>query len=890
MTWKRFFYATSSLALLMAATAAFAQDGQNAGTQSAATGGNDQTVVVKGLRKSLYSAQRVKQNSDKVEDVVVAEDIGKLPDNNASEALARVTGIQVNRYADEANGVLVRGLPNVETTLNGREIFTADGRSVALQDFPADSLASLEVYKSTTADTLDGGIAGLINVRLRRPFDFTGTTIAGGIRAVSSNQTGRTDPIGNVLFSTRWQTGVGEMGVLLNASVTSAHYLNSVRYDGYVQTPTPAQVITPASAGNTFTFPQDIGIFYARGFRYRPSVNGSYQWKVNDRLDLYADALWQAYRGRSEDDFLGIPIRGCDPALNDVVVKNGVAQSLSATLKCTTGPSKNTNDTDTDTYQYAIGGKWRGDKLTATTDLAFTDSTVTSTTYNFDTSFKTLPTVVAKFDVGYGVDFTLPGVAQYDPNTYIFRGLYDARGTTKGKSIQWRTDFVYRTGWAHLTDFDFGFRYSDRDASSIFGDRYAYLVDQAIPLIDVPGIASQGEVIPAGFRGSGVQSFRDWFTASRAGIRDNMDALRDFVRTHGATNYASALPDYNPVNDYAANEKTTTGYVQAKYALTLGVPVDGTIGVRVVKTENTLTGTNLVTVGSASTYETNTAKSSYTDTLPNISARFRFSDAFQLRLTANKTLTRPGYNQINPALIINQTTEGAQITYTGSTGNPNLEPVRSTNYDASLEYYWTRTSSASLAVFKRDISGFISTYRVPVNDPVYGQIDVYRPENAGTGEIKGVEAAYTTFFDFLPGLWSGFGTQLNYTLIDGKQSLPASLGAAGAEGDIPGVSKTSYNIVGLYEKGPISARLAYNYRSHFVTNYTAGGVAAAEYTKAVERLDFSASYELDSHLTFTLDATNLTGKPFEDYFGDVSHPRDVRYEGKTISAGLRFRY
>ena len=174
---------TSALALTAAAlspAAAVAQDAQlpapqgqapaEAGPPAAADGavaaapGSDD-IVVTGLRRSLQTAQALKRDSDQIVDAVVAEDIGKLPDNNASEALARITGVQVNRSSDEAGGVQVRGLPNLTTTYNGREMFTAELRNVALQDFPAGALAGLEVYKTTSADLIEGGIAGLINVR-----------------------------------------------------------------------------------------------------------------------------------------------------------------------------------------------------------------------------------------------------------------------------------------------------------------------------------------------------------------------------------------------------------------------------------------------------------------------------------------------------------------------------------------------------------------------------------------------------------------------------------------------------------------------------------------------------------------------------------------------------
>ena len=115
---------------------------------------------------------------------------------------------------------------------------------------------------------------------------------------------------------------------------------------------------------------------------------------------------------------------------------------------------------------------------------------------------------------------------------------------------------------------------------------------------------------------------------------------------------------------------------------------------------------------------------------------------------------------------------------------------------------------------------------------------VERPRNMEGGELKGIELAYRQFYDFLPGWLSGFGTQLNATYIDSSQALPAALGEAGQDTDIPGVSKWSFNAVGIYEKGPVSARLAYNWRSR-VTNFFAtdpqGRLIGAEFNSEMER-------------------------------------------------------
>ena len=119
----------------------------------------------------------------------MAEDIGKLPDNSVAAALQRVTGIQVARTNGEVAQVLIRGLPDIVTTMNGRNIFTTTGRSLSLTDVPADLVYSVDVKKSISASDIEGGIAGSIDIQLRKPFDFDdGFSAAGGLRYVYSDE------------------------------------------------------------------------------------------------------------------------------------------------------------------------------------------------------------------------------------------------------------------------------------------------------------------------------------------------------------------------------------------------------------------------------------------------------------------------------------------------------------------------------------------------------------------------------------------------------------------------------------------------------------------------------------------------------------------------------
>ena len=189
-------------------------------TAAGADQGEGEEIVVTGLRRSLQSAQNVKRNSQQIVDAIVAEDIGKLPDVAVSDTAARIPGIQVLRERGEAGQVLLRGLNETfyTTTYNGREIFTAERRSVALQDFPAGGISAIEAFKTSTANLVEPGLSGLVNVRSRRPFDFKGMEIAGSVWGVYPRQSEDVSPNAQLLLSNRWDVGAGEVGALMTFS------------------------------------------------------------------------------------------------------------------------------------------------------------------------------------------------------------------------------------------------------------------------------------------------------------------------------------------------------------------------------------------------------------------------------------------------------------------------------------------------------------------------------------------------------------------------------------------------------------------------------------------------------------------------------------------------
>ncbi len=197
--------------------------------QTAASQDEDlEEVVVTGMRSSLNTAQELKRNADTVKDVITATDIGALPDKSVTEALQRVPGVTIERfasssdpkhYADEGTGVLVRGLDRVRSEINGRGAFSANPwGGLSYEDFPAELLGAVEVVKNQTADLAAGGIAGTVNLITRKPFDSDERLISFSAKANYGDFREEVTPSFSALFSDNWETSAGKFGFLVSGS------------------------------------------------------------------------------------------------------------------------------------------------------------------------------------------------------------------------------------------------------------------------------------------------------------------------------------------------------------------------------------------------------------------------------------------------------------------------------------------------------------------------------------------------------------------------------------------------------------------------------------------------------------------------------------------------
>lgn len=275
------------LALLSAGGAAFAQT-QPADDKKPTS---LETVVVKGQRAALQNAQKIKQNSEEIVDSVVAEEAGKLPDKSITEVLQRIVGVTVERLRSTNNDpkhfsegsddrINVRGLSWGSSTLNGREIFSAGwpGRDLSWSAVPSELMAGVDVYKNPSAEKIEGGVAGQVDLRTWLPFDFNGTKRMVSFGSNYEQRTKKASPTLSGLYSTRWESDSGRWGALIDLALNHSTYESqNLQVQPYFpRTDIPGYVGKTVWAPGAANWGQNVGNSDRKGFY------GALQWKKNE--------------------------------------------------------------------------------------------------------------------------------------------------------------------------------------------------------------------------------------------------------------------------------------------------------------------------------------------------------------------------------------------------------------------------------------------------------------------------------------------------------------------------------------------------------------------------------------------------------------------------------
>jgi TonB-dependent receptor len=809
-------------------------------------------VVVVGKRASLSSAQEIKQEKIEIVDSVVSEDINKLPDANVTDALSRVTGVQVLRDRGEGAGVAIRGLTQVESTLNGREIFTAGvGRVLDFADIPSEMLAGVDVYKTSSAKLLEGGVGGTIDLRTHRPFDFSGKQLSASARSIYGDLVKKNAQQVSVLASNRWQTeSHGEFGALVNAAYQKRAWREDQKSTG-----NPVARTNNIVAGQTVVAPNGTTESSSVGQRERASVDMVLQWRPTSALELYAEGSYVKFKTLQDTYQINIaPSSTASFAAGSAKLFPGTNDLESITW--TNAPVSILSfarDTVDETKQAAVGGTWTEKATTVKADISRTESynnlfyagtIMSGTAANFTQNVAATSTGVT------GTNLLNPANLNYTGLMYRERPYYSDLTAAK-------LDGEHQFDSGLLDTLSAGLRLARRNANNgsglIYGDKTL-----AMP-------------IPAGSSGYTIQNPYGDFFPGYGGIGDylagNADYARDAAGMYRDFGVTTPLPtSASPLSLWRISEETQAAYLMGKFNA-LNRTLDGNAGLRAVRTQELVAGYQSVpTTGAIAPLDLN---SSYIDYLPSANMRYLLREGLYLRGAVSKTITRQDFNQLSPSLTLVKNSVNPALNI-GNAGNPDLRPIRADNVDLAVERYIDPVTSVYLTGFYKRVDGFVTNVSSPeVHDGATYQVT--RPQNSNPANIRGAEVGYQQFYDFLPGWMSGLGLQANYTYVD--SDTPNSV--LGLNVPLQNLSKHSYNIIGMYETGPLSARIAYNWRDTFLSSVSniVGVGALPVYTKAYDWLDASLSYKLSQDVSIALEGTNLLRTVRSSYYGVETRPQ-----------------
>jgi iron complex outermembrane receptor protein len=356
--------------------------------------------------------------------------------------------------------------------------------------------------------------------------------------------------------------------------------------------------------------------------------------------------------------------------------------------------------------------------------------------------------------------------------------------------------------------------------------------------------------------------------------------------------------------NYDVYEDITAFYFQLGFSGDGSIPYRGNIGIRYADTEQSSTGyvgaqegANFLPVDPENPIRT--SYRAYDDWLPSANIAFDFTDSTVFRLAYSKTVARPDPVDLRQAIDLDVDFDGAcegdSGDLDGTSGNPDLDPYRTDNFDMSYELYPERGGAYALGLFYKKLDGFIAPGQGFTDIDISAVEDecgvvtyvIDQPVNTEGGDIKGAEASMHLPFDiFTQGFFSGFGVTASVTYVDAELDAVRD---AGQPIELRGTSEWSGNIVTYYENGPFGVRLAYNYREDFLHQEAESPNDFDEYTEGGEYLDMNVDYRINDNWRIRLTGNNLTDNQRHRVYraAATDYLNSIRDDGRTYVIELR---
>lgn len=861
-----------------------------------------QDIVVRGLRASLAKSRDQKRRAAQIVDVITADDIGKLPDKNVVDALQRVPGIIMDRTRGEGGDFSLRGLYGVMTTVDGTPTFSGINRTTNLADMPADLVSGIQVYKTRTPDQIEGSKSGVVNLTLRKPTDFKkGWTFAANARGDYSDQVKKINPFVSGVVSYNTDTDLGKFGFVVSGSHNYVRYNESMRGNNNpAKLRSPRQIVEPATTPANLYVPYNSYFLARAGYNQRDSLNTSIQWRPDDQWSFSSDfAISRADRPNFDDDF-NFPVRDTfssypAPRLTNLVIgpDGRSISALTVETRQPLGPGKNyanaiwNNKSAKQTVEYS------GDVAHLIVSHNYAISDYKEDQIYHKVQFANNPVYDMVFntdkDPRGGVAVALRGLDLADPANYSnLSQVRQSRWFTHSTERELKFDLQLQTEWPLVDFLKFGGRRAKRTFRSTYAGRGT---DESlnIPISSLGGY----KLTPVATALQGSGDDLSWLIGNAASITNAWSQLRPIVAQRFPDFAAGEWPAYKPTDTVHGFETSYAAYGLAHYQFDLLLPIEGIVGARVVHAKTVMNSfAKIDNPQGDPIYKAQRGRGNTIDILPSLNAIGHITDGLQLRLSWTKDMQRPYLGDLNPSITLSSPSSSNP---SGSGGNPALQPVRLKKLDASLEWYFGKTGSVSVALFDWREQGTLVDDTRFENLPGYTvPVLIRRKYNGGRSKYRGIEAQGTTFLPFLPWLFRYVGVNGNFTLFDSKIELPefddVTKTTKWFETQQFWQSKYAFNAAVFYEHAGLNARVAYNWRGKRVDRFDSVNPYLNLFTDPTQRLDASINYDVNEHFSVGVEATNLTRKGDRNFWGYYTVPQEITYFARTFAMTARARF
>ncbi|HEX8604996.1 MAG TPA: TonB-dependent receptor [Pseudoduganella sp.] len=809
----------------------------------AATGAcaaGDPTVVIAGQRVSLANAIAAQERADNIVSVVSSDGIGGLPDKNAAEALARLPGVAVQRDQGEGRYVVVRGLaPDLNAvTINGALVPSPEAgtRAVALDVLPAGLIRTLEVSKTLTPDQDANSLGGTIDVKTLSAFDLPGSLLTIGAGASHDTSTGQTSPSASLLWAQRFAGG--KLGVAAGLSAEKRKFgsdnvetggaWNGDRLAGFELRDYLPVRERRAAALNLDWRPDAASSYALRGFVSRFSDN-----EVRDRLT--------------------VSNVGNDDLAEGVTDKARLERRLRQRK-----------------YTQEIGS------LTASAERRFDDWRLhaeASASRATDDAPESIND--ARFRASFsGVGFTnttaprlVAPVGAYDAASYSLNAITLQQSSAEDRAKALRLDLAraFDDGLA----VKFGAKGSRRDKDNDT-NQWSY---------------NSNSAGSAAYWGPGPRSMSAFVAAHQLDyafgpIGTALDPAAIRARVANLPRAGARQAAESALDDFALREDIDAAYMQG----TLGRGAWSLLAG--VRAEHTRFGAAGQQVADGDTITPRRAGRSYTNWLPTLQGRYDLDRATSVRAAWSNAVVRANFSQLAPGISLDSATEA-------TIGNPDLAPLTSHNLDLGIERVLGSAGTLSAYVFHKDISNFTYATNLAGSGQWAGYTTATSYANGDGAKVKGLELAWQQPLRMLPAPFNGLLVGLNATLTHSRAGIDSFDEDSGTRSSrtirMPGQSNRMANVMVGYEAGPVSTRLAANYKSGYLLEL-GGNVLDASQDRIVDsqaQLDFSLSWQVDRRWQLSFEASNLNNEKYYVYQGVKTH--NVQYEqyGRTYKIGLK---